>query len=95
MQRKHERRDSELAYRKFKLAQSVMRGTFGAELSSLSESLIGKLEDDNQSASSMNEQLEIDSEDAIKKFVQPCSCDVSPEDHFHCRAESCVNALLG
>jgi len=95
-QRKHERRDSELAYRKFKLAQSVMRGTIGADFSVLSDSFISAKFDDENSHSSANDPGgEAESEDTVKKFIQPCKCEVTPEDHFHCRSESCVNALLG
>jgi hypothetical protein len=98
LQRKHERRDSELAYRKFKLAQSVMRGTIGADFSVLNDSFMSAKFEDENSHSSVNDSataVEAESEDSVRKFIQSCKCEVTPEDHFHCRSPSCVNALLG
>ncbi|ODN04588.1 Transcription factor castor [Orchesella cincta] len=97
--RKHERRDSELAYRRFKLAQSLMRGTLAAEMSGMGISeamLANKSEDENNSRSSFNDNpTDVDSEEIIKKFIQICQCDAAPEEHFHCKVENCRNSLLG
>lgn len=97
-QRKHERRDSELAYRRFKLAQSLMRGTLAAEISGMGISeamLANRSEDENNSRSSFNDNSEnMDSEEIIKKFIQICKCDATSEEHFHCKVENCRNTLL-
>ncbi|CAG7726787.1 unnamed protein product [Allacma fusca] len=75
-----------------------MRGTFGAELSALNvgETFLNasKSEEEN-SRSSNNDHGDLDSEEVTKKFLQTCTCEASDEEHFHCKLDSCANALLG
>jgi len=74
-----------------------MRGAFGPEMTALAfnESLLAKSEEDTNSRSSFSEAPDIDSEEVIKKFIKICQCEVSDDEHFHCKLESCNNALLG
>lgn len=75
-----------------------MRGTLAAEISGMGISeamLANRSEDENNSRSSFNDTTEnIDSEEIIKKFIQICQCDSSPDEHFHCKVENCRNVML-
>ena len=77
-----------------------MRGTFGAELTglsvgdSLSLNASMKSEEEN-SRSSATEHGDLDAEELMKKFIQPCKCDQSEDEHFHCKVDTCANAVLG
>ncbi|XP_035712778.1 uncharacterized protein LOC110856166 isoform X3 [Folsomia candida] len=105
--RKHERRDAELAYRKYKLAQSLMKGSFTGDLSTLSfsDSFLANKSEEENSRSSFNESgggggggEGGESEDRMvsyKKVIQMCNCDVTQQEHFHCKVDTCLNALLG
>jgi hypothetical protein len=79
------------------LAQSLMKGNFGADLSGLNfnDSFPTNKSEEENSRSSFNDGTEGgDSEDKMKKFIQMCNCDVTHQEHFHCKVDSCLNALL-
>lgn len=99
-QRKHERRDSEVAYRKYKLLQTVKRGTLSTDLSSplWKESLLAvKPEDEEENSHSSTDlnNSRVDLDEIFKKFIsQLCKCNDSKHEHYHCRVECCSNAVL-
>jgi hypothetical protein len=82
-----------------------MKGTFGADfsISGLNESMLLNKSEEENSRSSLNDGVaevggggeSSGGEDGIKKFIQMCNCDVTQQEHFHCKVDSCLNALLG